>query len=114
MSKCGNPHCSRSVGNHGETTVGYGLKDHNCYWQFPCRVCAEDFDNRKGEILDSIRQELLFQEYLPLQIAEYLADQTWLQLPAWPRADQDVQKLIENSKQYYDLLALEAEAETIQ
>ena len=107
--KCGKSDFRRAGSIEGGITFGSGMIDDYGFWQFPCRVCAEDFDARIEEIKEGIRQELLFQEQLPLTIAQHIASQDWLFIPAWPRADQDVNKLIENSRDYFALLAAERE-----
>jgi hypothetical protein len=104
MSKCNNPECGSSCGFSGEMTYGSGRLDPYGYWQFPCRECAADFDSRKEQIKQEIRQELIAKGEFPLSVAQYLADAEWLRLSAWPRADQDVEKLVRDGVVYFQKL----------
>ena len=105
--RCNNSECRRSCGFTGESTFGFGLLDPYGYWQFPCRQCAAAFEARKEEIKEEIRQEMLKRRHFPLDVAQYLAHAEWLRLPAWPRADQDVDKLILDSADYFAKLMKE-------
>lgn len=102
--KCNNPECCASSGFSGEITYGSGRLDPYGYWQFPCRECAADFDSRKEQIKEEIRQELLSQGQFPLDVAQYIAHADWLRLPAWPRADQSVEQLIKDNLIYFQKL----------
>ncbi|RDJ35005.1 MAG: hypothetical protein DWQ19_09225 [Crenarchaeota archaeon] len=77
------------------------------YWQYPCRTCAEDFDLHQAETKEKIRQEMIERGENQEVINEYIND-PWLNDPAWPRADQDVEKLIKDSAFYFAELEREA------
>ena len=49
MRKCGNPDCSTSTGIHDGLTFGRGRLDEYGYWEFPCRICAKEFDDKLEE-----------------------------------------------------------------
>ena len=107
MSKCENLNCSASSGFDGGITFGSGILDPYGYWQFPCRVCAEDFDTRKEETRKEIRQQMLAEGRFPLDVVQYIVNTNWHNLPAWPRADQDVEQLIKDGVVYFARLAEE-------
>jgi hypothetical protein len=94
--KCGNPECSCSTGIHGGLTFGSGELDHNGYWEYPCRECAEHCDDTAWEVIQEIRQEILdnlhpvvasrCSELIDWQIR---IDHEWLFIPAFPPDDFD-------------------------
>lgn len=79
---CGNPTCGSSTGIHGGLTFGHGRLDEHGFWEFPCRVCAAAFDDRKPQIRTEVEAE-----------GHDLREQEWLLIPAWPTADQDCAEL---------------------
>lgn len=58
MSVCNNPKCSTSTGIHEGLTFGWGKLDEYGYWEFPCQVCADHWNNvRQKEVLEEILLE---------------------------------------------------------
>jgi len=47
---CGNPKCSASTGICESTTFGSGELDQYGYWEFPCSICAREYERKYGEI----------------------------------------------------------------
>jgi len=46
MKPCGNIKCSVSVTVDGIPAFGWGEMDKNGYWQFPCEICARNWEER--------------------------------------------------------------------
>jgi len=44
--KCGHIDCNISTGIHGALTFGWGELDDNGFWEFPCSVCAREFEKK--------------------------------------------------------------------
>jgi len=73
--KCGNPKCSRSTGIHEGLTFGHGKLDKNGYWQFPCEICARDWDERLPETRKKFKEE---------NPNKNLEHHEWLSWEGWP------------------------------
>lgn len=47
---CGNRKCSVSTGIHEGLTFGSGRLDHCGFWEFPCALCAREYEKKHPEV----------------------------------------------------------------
>ena len=104
MAHCGNDQCRTSTGIHDGLTFGSGKLDDYGFWEHPCRICAEHWDQYQIQTREQLLQEYLlehgFQIYFDChqftikakthkQGIEYLKQQhQWLFEPAWPYSNE--------------------------
>ena len=50
MKTCGHEDCGVSSGICEELTFGRGELDDHGYWEFPCRPCAEAFEEKNPDM----------------------------------------------------------------
>ncbi len=82
---CGNPKCGCSTGIHEGLTFGSGRLDHLGFWEKPCRICAENWDNKqRPEVIKELMSDPKFKTLEDAQ--KYIREAEWLQLKAWPYA----------------------------
>lgn len=87
IKSCENPDCRTSTGIHGGLTHGSGELDDYGYWEFPCRICAEETDKNMAKIIERIRSEVKRDnpKLNDEEINKFLHEQhEWLFCPAWP------------------------------
>lgn len=83
MKKCGNKKCSTSTGIHEGLTFGSGKLGKYGYWQYQCRRCAKEWDEKgKLEAIDRILSPL--NDVQKEAMKEELKTEYWIDLPAWP------------------------------
>ncbi len=82
MSACGNPKCSCSTGIHEGLTFGSGKLDSLGFWEFPCRICAADWDANVPDVIQKIINDSKFSSLDDAQ--KYIREAEWIQLAAWP------------------------------
>lgn len=105
MTACGNPECKCSTGIHEELTFGSGKLDDFGYFQFPCAICAREWDRQRPEHLKKCLadEQERNRSLTPNQIFQFVQQShEWLFLEAWPRSDQDVNQLIADFRDHYD------------
>lgn len=90
---CSNTQCGASSAITEQMTFGTGYLDPNGYWEFPCRACAAAWDARREQRKDELRQQMIDRGELPLKVALYMNNAVWLNEPAWPEADMDVEQI---------------------
>jgi hypothetical protein len=87
---CGHDDCGCSTGIHEGLTFGRGRLDRNGYWEFPCRVCAAEWDKNIRETREQLRDKMIADGNLPLNVIQYILDAEWLWLKAWPLDRTDI------------------------
>jgi len=95
---CGNLKCSTSTGIHDGLTFGSGRLDEHGYWEFPCAICAREFDTTRAETKARLLAEGAEPEHLE-----------WLDIKGWPFPGQDVAKLSAEIKKHVDECDAEAD-----
>jgi hypothetical protein len=87
---CGNPKCGCSTGIHQGLTFGSGELDALGFWQYPCPICAREWDKRQAAECEDFRQNLIRSN--PEKSIEEIdacmrRDYEWLLIPGWPFPD---------------------------
>lgn len=105
MGICGNPKCGSSTGIHEGLTFGSGRLDEHGYWEFPCSICAREWDERRPKVLEEMRQEV--KQYNPQLNEEELdnyihVQHEWLFIEGWPFPDQDIAALSAEVKKHLE------------
>jgi hypothetical protein len=84
--RCGDEKCCTSTGIDGGLTFGQGKLDEYGYWQYPCEICAEDWENRRADEKEVFAKTLMQNGLSEADASEYVNQSEWLNTPAWPKS----------------------------
>lgn len=78
LPPCGNPDCCASTCICGRSTYGSGYLDPLGYWEHPCSVCAQWWDDTRSARIEQLKERGVSDEELASE--EYW----WATKDAWP------------------------------